>query len=278
MRYAWSLAPILLTIFFPTISRAQEADHPYQGVGRSVSDWTAPQTDETCGHDACDPTRVPCDCAPCCCCQPAWTVTADALIMTRGGGNHDRLLINDTTSATLFAANDLKFNWVDGPRISIVKHGSADLDLEVNYFGLDFSSDNHFITPVDADAIVGRSAVGVLLAGETADFDYQSRIDSTEINLRRNLNDSLTALLGFRWIELHEEYSTVFRGNETMVNVNADNHLYGAQIGALGKLWSNGDSLYLQGFGKAGLFGNAADQTISVTTIGPLSDFLGKLG
>ena len=68
-------------------------------------------------------------------------------------------------------------------------------------------------------------------------------------------------MVGFRWIELSEEFQTTFTTGNTTPNygIDVNNHLYGGQLGAVGTLHST-ERWLLDAWAKAGLFANVADQ------------------
>ena len=57
-------------------------------------------------------------------------------------------------------------------------------------------------------------------------------LDSTEINLRRPVNDRLSLLGGFRWVELKDEMFYKLNGNVATGDYEYNNRLYGGQLGA----------------------------------------------
>ncbi len=94
-------------------------------------------------------------------------------------------------------------------------------------------------------------------------FRYNSNLYNTEVNLYHQCSTVpwLTTLAGFRWIDIGEDFSTVFLtgGTSPRYAINTNNHLYGAQIGGLATLQRYGAWTF-DGWLKAGIFGNSADQ------------------
>ena len=96
-----------------------------------------------------------------------------------------------------------------------------------------------------------------------ATFRYTSNLYNTEINFRHRASSVswLTTLAGFRWIEIGEEFGTVFETGGTTPNyaIDVNNHLYGFQLGALANIQNRGP-WFFDGWLKAGVYGNSADQ------------------
>jgi len=181
---------------------------------------------------------------------PLWTIRAGAVILTRSDP--------EDPTGMLAALNDgetPEFDWAVGPDISIIRHLGGCHSLEVRYFGaLDFQIDQE-LDPVP---------------GVSLNTDYSSRLNSTEINLRRAASPRLTWLAGFRWIELHEEFDQdidVF-GTAIDVDTNVDNHLYGGQVGADVNLLRDWCCWSVDAVFKAGAYANYADRDLQVAVNG----------
>jgi hypothetical protein len=93
-------------------------------------------------------------------------------------------------------------------------------------------------------------------------FQYASRLDSAEINVRRAASERVSVLAGFRWLELQERFvatrSTACGGlleRDALTN----NDLYGFQIGAETRMWDGGGWFHVDAWIKAGIYGNSAD-------------------
>jgi hypothetical protein len=88
---------------------------------------------------------------------------------------------------------------------------------------------------------------------------YASQLHSGEINLRRSLDCRTTWLAGFRWVELHEfalaQASGASGSGDTAIRTH--NHLYGCQIGAERVFWDGCGGFRLDGYIKAGVYGNS---------------------
>ena len=213
--------------------------------------------DEAPGCDAgcCEPVMCCCDCH-----CPFWSVEAGAVFLRRD--NQSDLLL--TNGATPISVGDLAFNeYQGGPAVTLIRHNllGSRTSLEVTYFGV---RDSNSATTAGATTFFSTPAIN--FGARNVSVDYRSSLDSTEINFRDTFGDWFTLLGGFRWVELSDELSTDLGGGSTH-RINVNNHLYGAQIGA-DVLILNGDRFSIEWIGKAGVYGNAADQNTTVVGVG----------
>ena len=198
-----------------------------------------------------------------------WTASAEAMLMSRSGGKSSDILVDPVSGAEPLNSNGFNFPWAAGERVGIV---AEDLicccDVEVAYFGMDEWSAAKAITASDDGAELrffnspARSTY--VLPGETVNFNYVSRLHSTEINLRHPLWERLSVLMGFRYLELHEELNGNIDGDPTF-DVNVNNHLYGGQIG-LNVAFVNCCNYSIEGAIKAGVYGNASNLGMTTPT------------
>lgn len=208
----------------------------------------------TCGS-GCD---IPMNCCDCC---DRWTIRAGAVFFRREAGS-DIPIVTGTPS---YSTADLDFGYQGGPAVSVIRHGFLNTcwDLEVNYFGV---YSDATATTLDVDSLNATPPILVIGAVPAATV-YDSNLHSTEINLRRRWNDWLTVLGGFRWIELSDDLTTDVDTGFAMFGTDVNNHLYGAQIGVDTCLLQRG-AFTLEGFAKAGIFGNSADVAATTTGVG----------
>ena len=252
---------------------------------------STPRDAEAC-YDYCDRCSDNCCQGGWRCCNPRWTVTADALILHRSATRSQRLLLDPQGETDLLNSSDMAFSFAAGPRLSLIRHGSCNWDFELNYFGID-----GWGASADFPNTALPSGFGILVVDnaltlpvENVGFEEHSRLYSSEFNIRRPINDWLTPLVGFRWVELSDNYRA--QGTEFVElspfshEINTHNHLYGFQIGADASLKPT-CRFHIDGLIKAGIFGNAANQTssfsdpasdLSATASGSHTAFLGELG
>ncbi|MGD0383276.1 MAG: BBP7 family outer membrane beta-barrel protein [Thermoguttaceae bacterium] len=194
-----------------------------------------------------------------------WTASADAMIMSRSGGKTSSLLLNAGTGGELLNEKNINFPWAAGPRVSIVREDIlCGCDLEASYFGIDgWSAEKDITVPAaGADFRVYNATAFTLNPGDEVNYYYISRLHSMEINLRHPIWERLDVLMGFRYVELHEVFSSTV--NDTVyLEDNVDNHLYGGQIG-MNFAFVNTCRCSIEGVIKAGVYGNSSDITMKV--------------
>ena len=209
---------------------------------------------------ASDPASVIDCCNPCDIC-PRWTVRTGIVFLRRD--NQDDLVLSN--GATPITVGNLGFNeYTAGPAVTVIRHGflNSAWDLDVTYFGVnDFHS-----TASSAGATTFFTTPNINFGGQTVTSDYRSRLNSTELNFRRNWNNWFTVLGGFRWVELQDVLATDIGGIATH-SVNVNNHLYGFQFGGEALILTRG-RFSVDAVGKAGIYGNQADQSTDITGVG----------
>ena len=204
-------------------------------------------------------------------------VIADALIWTRSMTNGP-LFVNNITGATVIDTRSvMRFDWTAAPKVTLGLGLGDGLSAEICWFGFyDFRA-RGTSGPFNADtaniaALPFRN--GPLLAfnvGDTQRYDYRSRLTNAELNARQQVNDRLSVLVGFRYLNLAEQ----FNGNLIMADgtpfgnygVRTQNNLWGGQLGADYALPLT-DRLSLAANGKAGIFGGAESQSTSGSFLG----------
>ncbi len=208
-----------------------------------------------------------CGTRACCCC---WKIWADAQFWSRSSARNTSLVYEDPKGPEIYEANDLDFAYGWGPRLGVTRCLDPCRSVSVEFFGFDgwsaggqtfgnisvqFPSFPYL--PELTDPTDPNSGYGV------ATFHYVSDLYSAEVNYLRRAGSVnwLTLLAGFRWMELSEDFGTVFETGGTAPNywIDTNNHLYGFQLGALANLVDRGPWT-VDSWLKAGVYGNAADQ------------------
>jgi hypothetical protein len=144
---------------------------------------------------------------------------------------------------------------------------NGSLDLGVRYFG---------IVGWNASQIVGDpggvtfNGFGLAATDQAERADYASRLYNIEVNIRPRVIDRVPIVLGFRHVQLHENFD-VWRLEPTPESVDLSSHtrnyLYGFQLGAEPYLFGGGTALSLDATIKAGVYGNHASES----TFSPLT-------
>jgi len=213
----------------------------------------------TCSMDECDN----CDCCSSYsgCCSPLLTIRAEAIIWDRVDGGAIPLVSSPVNVTT----NDFNFDWRGGPRMTITAHNILQTvwDAEVTYFGidgwqsqLDLPGINNFLTTpqINSGTIPGSIV-------------YSSTLDSVEVNLRRQYNDWLAWMMGFRMIEVGEEQK-IDLGAIADHTIDVNNHLYGGQFGLDTLLYDKGGPVYVDIISKVGIYSNNADSETLINGVG----------
>lgn len=195
-----------------------------------------------------------------------WMVRADGLFLTRRAVDGEQSLAfgnaADPKGTEVINTGDLDFAHRWGPRISLTRCFSDVNSVEFSYFQID--GWNSTATRTGAISVQFPSfAHPPLPVGApfgVADFNYSSRIYNGEANLRHMANNGwLTWIVGFRYLELSEDYGAVFNtgGGTSRYNIGTNNNLVGFQIGSEAHIWQRGN-WSVDGWLKAGVFGNSA--------------------
>jgi hypothetical protein len=218
-----------------------------------------------------------CGCGNCCsnycncCCQPLWTVKAGIVYLDRVNPRPAVLVEDTVTGDALALAQNYNFNWNAGLDISAIRALGGSNSFELRYFGIDgWQATQDFTTSPIWNFPTDPPLFGLGVANIHS--VYTSRLYSTEANLWHRSSDRLAWMLGFRWVQIHENltFDADFGGNQAVIADNVDNNLYGGQIGLGWQVYNGGGRFRVDSVFKAGIFGNSADNTFGVTqAIGP---------
>jgi hypothetical protein len=225
-------------------------------------------------EDACCP-HVFCGC---------WTASVDLLLWQRGGGDGVSLIFADgflgvpgNPGPEIFNARDLTNDFQPGPRVSLCHCLTECCSLEASFFAIDsWTSSGSRPTPLHV-TFPGFVQAFLPPPDGVGIFNLGTDLYSTELNLRRRTGDWFTLLAGFRWIELHDLLTFQFQPNGgapvTGYTIDANNHLYGFQVGGLIDVWYNGP-WSVSAWGKAGVYHNSADQltNVFIPAVGTVGD------
>jgi hypothetical protein len=203
-----------------------------------------------------------------------FTASADILALARVDNHSFTLLQNGAGGTEALNASELIFETRTGPKLNLIVHDILfGCDLELGYMAIDgfsltktrFSGDS----PLFFDSPI---LTAVATGGAGIKFNYDSRIQSAEANLRCDLGDRFSLLGGFRYIDLHEQFDGSFvaagPGDGRFITSNTDNHLYGFQLG--GELTVlRLQKIHVGGSAKAGIFSNQSDLNLYGGAEGP---------
>lgn len=212
------------------------------------------------------------DCQACCdedwcACRPTWSFRADGLVLNRNRPDSRRLVSAGVGGAELLNASDLKFEHEPGFRFGFSRRLGAQWDVDVVYFQADDFDATDTVLGSGLKAFGAPNLTAFTTGG--MNFRYQSRLHSTEVNLKRHLRPGLAVMAGFRWIELGEDLTGSFVAASATAPfwvTDVNNHMYGFQLGTEMKIWDRGGPLTILGTGKAGVYYNDTDQTALLPT------------
>ena len=196
-----------------------------------------------------------------CGCPSLWTVRAGAVVMHRSRPNGGLIAQTEPGNVPISNAADFGFDWAGGPDVSIIRRTARGNAWELRYFGvLNSTATRDYGDPGNFDI----NPFGFNTSNQL-DAQYQTTLNSTELNWLHHVSQRVTWIAGFRWVELNDHLTyTVGFPSPTVIdlNYNMHNHLYGAQTGADVSLWNHGGPLTMNGVLKAGIYGNSADSDI----------------
>jgi hypothetical protein len=200
------------------------------------------------------------------CCGPRWTFTAEGLALERTGTRKRPLLLDTRSGADLLDSQTMGFPVAYGMQLSAIYHNVCGRDLEFVYFQVDgFDASGN----VPGNSLIEPDMNGPMIMVRDGRARYTSALYNGEVNVRTQYCEWLTLLAGFRMLQLNEQLGAEgldvqSRLVPAWMQVNANNHLYGLQLGAEGELYNCGGALQVSGLCKAGVFGNAAEQNCRV--------------
>ena len=222
----------------------------------------------------CDLRPTACDeCSslePCCNLCPCNYIVVESLIMHRDNGSMSQPLVMDINSQeTLLSTTDLTPNTGAGFRIIAGHRINECYGIELGYFKLFGMGDDMSVVRNDSIMMPGDLGLGIVnnfFGADQVDVRYNSNLQGVEANLVRcticcDRGRSVEFLTGFRYFNLADNFSlTSFDSSEssTTYNVNTTNQLYGGQVGV--RLRRCYGQWSFEGTGKAGLYGNDAQQ------------------
>ena len=243
-------ATLALCVGFGLVPVAAQPLGPAPITVEAGSGCASPVMGETCSPALCYMAGETTD--------SCWSVNAAGLLLHRSTARAATLARAGASQQELTNVADLDLGFAAGPRIDLTRRFCCDWGLGVTYFGIDSWNASRAL------ADTGNLEVPFVSSNpadrfDTANASYSSRLYSTEINLKRPWLEGLDVLAGFRWVELHERLAGEAFGQNLWgdAQVRTNNHLYGFQLGLEGRLWDCGGPFQLDGFLKAGIYGNS---------------------
>jgi hypothetical protein len=124
--------------------------------------------------------------------------------------------------------------------------------IEARYFGVDdVFAGSTIVTPGN---FIGVGFTGP--AGVTARSSYWTQLKSVELNYKYAVNERISVLGGFRYLQLNDTLRTTLNNNVATGLYEFENEMYGGQIGLDLLLTDPCKALELRVVGKAGWYNN----------------------
>ena len=207
--------------------------------------------------------------------RAAITGSVEALLLWRDGLPGRPLFFESANPASVpLDAGGIGTGMAAGPRYAIEWSRDGERALEVNYFTVgDFTGSRAVASPaagLEQADILGFSFPDVIAAGAAS----AAAIQSFEVNRRLPLGRfDGDFLYGFRWVEWNDALGVVDvteTGAQTGVDLflsETISSLYGAQVGLDLVLLGSRERAWVEGIGKAGVYGTTAVQNSFVESV-----------
>jgi hypothetical protein len=191
-----------------------------------------------------------------------WIVAADGLFLHRSAARTQPLLFDPGANAVLLDASNLDFSMSAGERITLSREEPNGLGLELSYCGIDSWRSSASIPNSAFLYGLGYLSIDEAMTVSVSDaqFEYRSRLYSAECNVRYTFRERFTPLVGVRWIDFEDQFTSngqALAGAYTQL-ARGHNHLYGAQIGLDARLFDRTSAFQVSLLSKAGIYCNAA--------------------
>lgn len=239
----------------------------------------------SCGSSCCD------SCLRCC---DSWSFVGEMLFITRTSADDLTLITDQNTGGQLLNARDFDFDYNAAPRLFIRRDCSNCNGFELGYTGIDSWNDLKLRGNPISPTLIGPGGFPFVSAGPGAVFGaaYGSEFHSAVANFRHRLNECTTVIAGFRMIDFSDTLIAASAAPTAAeyFTIDADNHMYGFQIGFDSELINCGGQFHVDSVLRAGLMFNDADQTTRVPVLAGLpvatnvsasdnhTSFIGELG
>lgn len=276
MRLAVGILFVVLATNTCTLAMSQDAPDQQGLVASSITKSQGGGCDESC----CPTWGDPCPCV---------YVQVGALLMQQVPRfNRQPIVVDPNTSTTFLSTSDLDSFFNPGLQATVGMRLCGGRALEFDYFGLFGGNASAVAVSPDSNAFLTfpDNLVGnVFVDMDRVEADYSSSIHSFAVNFLCCCGccdqcccdcccggvacQSWTWFAGFRYINLNEELDILAERDEVggvedgSYNLRTSNNLYGAQLGA--RLRRTRGRFGWDATGFAGIFGNDARQTQSVT-------------
>lgn len=245
----------------PSVTANSEFIHDAQVTPLDESAWAASATALTAAEQ----------CTQCNFTQPViaptWSISAGAIWLHRSRPETASIVTPPTgTPGIIVNGTDFGFDWGGGVDLGLMHRAKNGYIWEGRYFNSNDADATHNIPSITSFRIAG---IGVtILGGGSLNSTYSTKLDSSELNLHKMVNDRVTIFSGFRWIELHDTLRVDIASPATFARWDENNHMYGGQVGTNWALLDPNSAFRLNLSGKAGAYGNYACNRFTSTVVG----------
>lgn len=193
------------------------------------------------------------------CVGPKWAVETDGLFIFRDNADWGRVINDAAIIAAVGPTPDLldQFDHAPGVRLFVTSYNEFGYGMQVGYEGM---NDWNATLSYDTGALVRT-------------FDYETRLNSLEINFLPNVPYTWKLFSGFRYVEIDENFSDFTANNQTIPPPSTPpaatvavvdngtrnlltNRLIGFQLGGRRDSWQLGSWLSVEAFANAGVYCN----------------------
>lgn len=193
------------------------------------------------------------------CVGPKWAVQADGLFLFRDDADWDAVINDPAVIADVGPTPTLvdQFDHAPGARLFATAYNETGFGMQIGYMG---ANDWHATLAYDTGTFVRT-------------FDYETRLNSVEINFLPCTPFAWKYFGGFRYVEIDEDFADFTANNitipppatppaatvavvDTGMSYLLENRLIGFQVGSRRDSWQFGRWLTVEAFGNAGVYCN----------------------
>ena len=187
----------------------------------------------------------------------------DALFLDRDaaddlGGNG---LVSLNSGPVIIDNGDLDPSIETGYRVGINLSRNDCVNVELLWAMNEWDERQGYVGANDVNSVLGT--VDYLLADQVQ-IGYESEMENFELNRWVQFRKDFSMMIGFRYFSLDEQFilTSFDSGFRSDYQIDTDNNLFGAQLGGRFQRATKHDSIFFNLTGKAGLFGNNAEQQV----------------
>lgn len=175
------------------------------------------------------------------------------------------------TPGVLISGANFEPKWDNSPEAILRYRLGGGWSVEGRYFNSKPDASTYVVPAVTTFRISG---IGVtILGGGSIDSSYKSDLQSREANLVKEVIPGVSALIGYRDFDFHENLQNLLGG--TGLNLGSwdeSNKLRGVQVGAKLSFWAPSLPIKFDATAKYGSYGNSASNVATSNIVAQASD------